>query len=51
MNDFKKYKSHLTPELKEIAKRVVKRVAEACCGFSAKEAMILGRFENDLAEL
>jgi tellurite resistance protein len=51
MNDFKKYKSHLTPDLKETAKRVVKRVAESCCGFSAKEAMILGRFENDLAEL
>lgn len=51
MNDFKKYKSHLTPELKEIAKRVVRRVADSCCGFSPKEAMILGRFENDLAEL
>ncbi|MFN3841356.1 MAG: hypothetical protein ACK4RF_11695 [Cyclobacteriaceae bacterium] len=51
MNDFKKYKSHLTPELKETAKRVVRRVADSCCGFSPKEAMILGRFENDLAEL
>ncbi|MCK6618388.1 MAG: hypothetical protein L6Q51_12175 [Cyclobacteriaceae bacterium] len=51
MNDFKRYKSHLTPELKETAKRVVRRVADSCCGFSAKEAMILGRFENDLAEL
>lgn len=51
MNDFKRYKNHLTPELKETAKRVIKRVAESCSGFSAKEAVILGRFENDLAKL
>ncbi|MBX2945138.1 MAG: hypothetical protein KF725_04845 [Cyclobacteriaceae bacterium] len=51
MMDFKKYKSNLTPELKEKAKRVVKQVAESCCGFSAKEALILTRFERDLDDL
>ncbi|GIV36202.1 MAG: hypothetical protein KatS3mg032_0581 [Cyclobacteriaceae bacterium] len=51
MADFKKYKNALTPELKEKARRVVQRVAESCCGFSAKEGLIIGRFENDLDAL
>lgn len=51
MIDLKRYKGSLTPELKEKAKRVVKRVAESCCGFSAKEALILVKFERDLDAL
>ncbi len=51
MADFKKYKGALTSELKEKARRVVQRVAESCSGFSAKEGLILGRFEKDLHAL
>jgi tellurite resistance protein len=51
MANFRRYKNVLTPELKEKAKRVVQQVAEACCGFSAKEGLILARFEKDLNEL
>jgi tellurite resistance protein len=51
MAQFKRYKNALTPELKEKAKRVVHRVAEACCGFSAREGLIFGRFEQDLNDL
>ncbi len=49
--DFSKYRHALTPELKEKAKRVVQRVAESCSGFTAKEGLILGRFEKDLDDL
>jgi tellurite resistance protein len=51
MIDLKRYKNSLTPELKEKALRVVKRVADACAGFSAKEALILVKFERDLNAL
>ncbi len=51
MADFRRYKKALTPELKEKARRVVQRVAESCCGFSAKEGLILVKFEQDLNEL
>jgi uncharacterized tellurite resistance protein B-like protein len=46
--DFRKYKNHFTPELKEKAIKVMSRVAEACSGFSDKEAFIIDRFRNDL---
>ena len=51
MFDFKKYKKHLTPEIKEKAYRVVQRVAEACNGFNEKEAFILDRIRRDLQQL
>jgi hypothetical protein len=51
MIDLKRYKGSLTPALKEKAKRVIRRVADACGGFSAKEALILVRFERDLDAL
>jgi tellurite resistance protein len=51
MIDLKRYKGSLTPALKEKAKRVIKRVADACGGFSAKEALILVKFERDLDAL
>ena len=51
MIDLKRYKGSLTPALKEKAKRVVKRLADACGGFSAKEALILVKFERDLEAL
>lgn len=51
INDFKKYKNHLTPELKEKALRVFIKVAESCSGLSSKEQFIIDRFNNDLREL
>jgi len=51
IHDFRKYKSHLTDELKQISIRVLQKVANACSGFSEKEAIILDRFKKDLKEL
>jgi uncharacterized tellurite resistance protein B-like protein len=51
MHDFKKYKSHLTPELKEKTLRVMRKVAEACSGFSDNEALIIDRVKKDLDAL
>lgn len=49
IHDFKRYKDHLSAELKEKAIRVMKKVAESCGGFSESEATIIDRFERDLA--
>jgi tellurite resistance protein len=51
IHDFRKYKTHLSGELKEKALRVMQKVAEACSGFSEKEAIILDRFKADLKNL
>jgi uncharacterized tellurite resistance protein B-like protein len=51
MHDFRKYKNFLTPELKQKTLRVMKRVADACSGFSEREALIIDRVKNDLEEL
>lgn len=49
IHDFKRYKDHLTPDLKSKAIRVMKKVAESCSGFSEKEEAIINRFTKDLA--
>jgi tellurite resistance protein len=49
--DFKRYKDHLTPELKEKAIHVFTQVAEACGGFSSKEKFVIDRFKQDLQEI
>ena len=51
INDFRKYKKHLTPALKEKALRVFKKVAEACSGLSDQEKFIIDRFKHDLQEM
>jgi len=51
MHDFRKYKSHLTDDLKSKIIRVVKKVAEACSGLSDKEAALIERIEKDLSQL
>jgi tellurite resistance protein len=51
IHDFRKYKSHLTEDLKEKSVRVLQKVAEACSGFSEKEAIVLDRFKKDLRNL
>jgi uncharacterized tellurite resistance protein B-like protein len=51
IHDLRKYKKHLTPELKEKALRVFTKVAEACSGFSEKEAFIIDRFKQDLNDM
>ncbi len=51
IHDFRKYKAFFTDELKQRALRVFMRVAEACSGFSEKEAFIIDRFRKDLRNL
>ena len=51
INDLRKYKSHLTPELRQKALRVFERVAEACSGLSEKELFIIDRFKHDLHDI
>jgi tellurite resistance protein len=51
IHDFRKYKSHLSDDLKERSVRVLRKVAEACSGFSEKEAIILDRFKKDLKNI
>jgi hypothetical protein len=51
MHDFRKYKKHVTPEIKEKALRVIQKVADACNGFNEKEAFIMDRIKKDLREL
>jgi tellurite resistance protein len=51
LHDLKKYREHLTEELKEKAIRVMKRVAESCGGYNEKERLIIDRFSNDLTIL
>jgi tellurite resistance protein len=49
--DLKKYRNHLTDELKEKALIVMTKVAESCSGFSEKERHIIDRFKNDLQSI
>jgi uncharacterized tellurite resistance protein B-like protein len=51
ISDFRKYKKHLTPELREKALRVFSKVAEACSGLSDQEKFIIDRFKHDLHEM
>jgi uncharacterized tellurite resistance protein B-like protein len=51
IHDFRKYRAHLTEDLKEKAVRVMQKVADACSGFSEREAIILDRFKKDLKSL
>lgn len=48
LHDLKKYREHLTDELKQKAIRVLQKVAEACSGYSEKERLIIDRFKSDL---
>jgi uncharacterized tellurite resistance protein B-like protein len=51
IHDFRKYKSHLTEDIKRKAVVVMQKVAESCSGFSEKEAKILERFKKDISDL
>jgi uncharacterized tellurite resistance protein B-like protein len=51
IHDFRKYKAHLTEELKQKSVRVLQKVAEACSGFSEQEALIIDRFKKDIRNL
>jgi uncharacterized tellurite resistance protein B-like protein len=51
IHDFKKYKKHLTSDLKKKAIIVLEKVAEACSGFSEHEVLILEKFKSDLSNL
>jgi uncharacterized tellurite resistance protein B-like protein len=51
IHDFRKYRAHLTEELKAKSIRVLQKVAEACSGLSEKEALIIDRFRKDLRQL
>lgn len=51
LHDFRRYKDHLTPELREKALRVMVKVAESCSGLHQKEAVFIDRFKNDLKGL
>ncbi|HEY9049809.1 MAG TPA: TerB family tellurite resistance protein [Ohtaekwangia sp.] len=51
MHDFKKYRDHLTDDLRLTAVRVMQRVAEACSGLHENEALIIDRFKKDLQHL
>lgn len=51
MHDFRKYKDHLTDELKGKVITVMQKVAEACSGLSDQEAFIIDRVKRDLQQL
>ena len=51
VHDLRKYKDHFTDDLKQKSVRVIQRVAEACSGFSEKEAFIIDRFKRDIKDL
>ena len=51
IHDFRKYKAHVTPEIKEKTFRVLQKVAEACNGINEKETFIMDRIRKDLKEL
>jgi uncharacterized tellurite resistance protein B-like protein len=48
IHDFRRYKAHLTDDLKSKAIRVMTKVAEACSGLSENEAFIIDRFKKDI---
>lgn len=50
LHEFRIYKDHLTPELKDKAIRVLKKVAEACEKSEVKD-FIIDRLEHDLKSL
>lgn len=49
--ELNKYKGKFTPELREKAFRVLKRVAESFGGLGENEAFILDRFKKDIQQL
>lgn len=49
--ELKKYKGHITTEVKDKALRILKRVAESFGGLGENEAFILSRFRKDLKDL
>ncbi len=49
--EIKKYKNHLTDELKDKTLRVVRKVADAYKGTSEVQAFIISRLESDLKRL
>lgn len=51
LHDLKKYREHLTEDLKERILRVVTRVAESCSGYSEKERIIIDRLKSDLKSI
>jgi len=51
IHDFKRYRYHLSEELKQKAIRVMTKVAEACSGLSEGEAFIIARFKKDVEAL
>ncbi len=51
MHDFRKYKDHLTDDLKRKVITVMQKVAEACSGLSDQEAFIINRVKRDLQQL
>jgi hypothetical protein len=51
MFDLRKYRKHLTPEIKEKTIRVMQRVADSSNGFNEKEAFIMDRVKRDLQQL
>ncbi len=51
IHDIRRYKEHMSEELKEVAVRVMQKVADSCGGFSEHEAFILDRFKSDLKNL
>lgn len=48
LHDLKRYRDHLSEDLKQRAIRVVTRVAESCSGYSEKERLIIDRLKSDL---
>ena len=51
MYELKKYKEFFTPELKEKAIRILKRVADSFGGLGENEAFIIDRFKKDIQHL
>ncbi len=51
LHDLKKYRDHLTEDLKARILRVVTRVAESCSGYSEKERIIIDRLKGDLKSI
>ena len=51
IHELKKYKDHLTGELKDKAILVLQKLAASCNGLSANEAFIIDRFKKDLQHL
>jgi len=51
LQELRKYRDHLSDEIKDKAMVVMQRVAASCEGLSAKETFNLDRFRKDLQRL